>query len=471
MSAPPLARRLADHLVSPAARLPPAAQIDRAVTYALDTLAVTLAGASAPSSRPVFDALGLAAGGGEVTLCGVGRVASVWDAALGNGTLAHALELDDDQRIAVLHPGAVVVPAAFAVAEAAQASGATFLAGLLGGYEVACRLGEVFRGKPFYHGVHPTPLCGAFGAAAAAGMILDLDAEAMTRAFGIAGTQASGLTEWRADGSWIKRLHCGRAAHAGVLSAYLARAGFTGPATILEGAGGFFNAFGYGETLDIEAVTRNLGTDSRALATAVKPYPCCRFAHGTIDLALEAHAAGIAPETIAKIAIRIYRTDVLSYRAVPLNPVDAQFNLPYVVATALSNGRVGLADFEAAAIRRQPILDLCARIEVIEDPGFNAKYPDEYWTELAIERRDGERRVFTSSCPSGDPEAPRYAADPGLLHREVRAKAEALLGECGFPEAAAGLAPAVERLPRASDLREVAALLGPSKQRTSKTRS
>ena len=113
-------------------------------------------------------------------------------------------------------------------------------------------------------------------------------------ALGIAGTQASGLTEWRADGSWIKRLHPGRAAHAGVLAARLAREGFTGPASIFEGDGGFFRAFTHGETIDPDAMTRDLGRDFRALGTAVKPYPCCRFEHGAVVL-LDVENDGTTP--------------------------------------------------------------------------------------------------------------------------------------------------------------------------------
>src|SRR4051794_10271392 len=189
--------------------------------YALDTLTVALCGTIAPSSAAVARTILSACGKAEATVLGVGRVTSAWDAALANGAVAHALELDDDHRVAVLHPGAVVVPAALAAAEASQATGLAFLRALLIGYEVACRLGEVFRGSQFYHGVHPTAVCGVFGAAAAAGVAMGLDRDAMVRALGIAGTQASGLTEWRADGSWIKRLHPGRAAQSGVLAARL----------------------------------------------------------------------------------------------------------------------------------------------------------------------------------------------------------------------------------------------------------
>jgi 2-methylcitrate dehydratase PrpD len=432
----------------------------RMEVYALDTLAVTLAGVVAPSSGPVTRAILAAAGKPEATVMAVGRVTSAWDAALANGAYAHALELDDDHRVAVLHPGAVVVPAALAACEAAGASGETFLHALLAGYEVTCRLGEVFRGSQFHHGVHPTALCGVFGAAAAAGVAFGLDRDAFVRALGIAGTQASGLTEWRADGSWIKRLHPGRAAHSGVLAARLAQEGFTGPATIFEGEGGFFNAFSFGEAIDPGCLTRDLGVHHAALGTAIKPYPCCRFEHGAIDLALEARAGGVVADRIEDVSVRIYRTGVLSYHQEPRNAVDAQFNVPYAVATALLQGAVRLADFTDEAIRDKAVLRLCRRIEVREDPDFTAKYPEEYWVELAVRLRSGEERRFLSRCPSGDPEAAQYRDDSGLLRREVEAKAASLLTECGFEDRVSPLVRAVADLPQAADLRALAAAVG-----------
>ncbi len=432
----------------------------RMATYALDTLAVTLAGTVAPSSQAMARTILAAAGRSEATVLGAGRLTSAWDAALANGAFAHALELDDDHRIAVLHPGAVVVPAALAAAEAANASGEVFLRALLVGYEATCRLGEVFRGSQFYHGVHPTALCGVFGAAAAAGVAIGLDRDALVNAFGIAGTQASGLTEWRADGSWIKRLHPGRAAHSGVLAARLAREGFTGPATIIEGDNGFINAFSYGEKLDIGAMTRGLGTDWRALGTAIKPYPCCRFEHGAIDLAIEAHRSGVAATEVREARIRIYRTDVLSYHREPKNPVDAQFNVPWGVATALVRGKVSLADFTEEAIRNPAVLAVARRIEVTEDPEYSARYPQDYWIEMKLALADGSERRFFSECPSGDPEAPQYRADPSLLHAEVERKAADLLAECGFGDRAAALADACKSLAGAADVHGLAAVLG-----------
>jgi 2-methylcitrate dehydratase PrpD len=435
-------------------------EILRMRLYALDTLAVTLSGTVSPSSAAILHTILASAGKPEATVMGAGRVTSAWDAALANGSFAHALELDDDHRIGVIHPGAVVVPPALAAAEASGCSGLTFLRALLVGYEVTVRLGEVYRGSLFDHALHPTALCGIFGAAAAAAVAFDLDRVAFVRALGIAGTQASGLTEWRADGSWIKRLHPGRAAHGGILAARLAKEGFTGPATIFEGEGGFFRAFTHGQPIDPEAMTRGLGEEFRALGTAIKPYPCCRFEHGAIDLALEAADSGIAPDDIARAALRIYRTNVLSYHKVPRNAVDAQFNVPYAVAVALLRKAVRLADFTDEAIRDPAVLALAERIDVREDPEFTAKYPADYLVELKLTLRDGREKVLFSDCPSGDPEAARYRSDPGLLQREAERKSADLLAECGFGERAKALREAVAALATAPNVNALADILG-----------
>lgn len=465
-----IAERLADFAVSATLREDPDAAAGMRL-YALDTLAVMLAGSVAPSSGPILRMVSAACGKAEATVAATGRLTSAWDAALVNGTYAHALELDDDHRVAVLHPGAVVGPAALAAAEAEGASGPVFLRALLVGYEVMCRLGEVFRGSQFHHGVHPTALCGVFGASAAAAVAMNLGRDAFVNALGIAGTQASGLTEWRADGSWIKRLHPGRAAQSGIISARLAREGFTGPATIFEGEGGFFRAFSYGEPIAPEYLTRDLGREFHAFGTAIKPYPCCRFEHGALDLAIQAHGEGIKPRDISDVQIRIYRTGVLTYHQAPENPVDAQFNLPYGVATALLRGAVGLRDFTEDAIREPDVLALCRRITVVEDPGYSASYPEEYRVELTLACADGGSRRYFSDCPSGDPNAARYHDAPGLLEREVVQKVTQLLDECGFAGRAGDLVDAVQALPMANDLDRLCCIIGAGSRPSAMTTS
>lgn len=432
------------------------AEVDAMGLYALDTLAMALGGAGCMSSKVARDALH--SGPGAATVYGAATSASAAEAALLNGTAAHGLELDDDHRTSVMHPGAVVVPAAFAMAEATGASGRDFLRGVLAGYEVAIRTGEVYDGGLYRNGFHPTAVCGVFGAAAACSVILGLDAPGFVRAMGIAGTQAAGLVEWRTDGSWIKRLHPGRSAQSGVMAAQLARAGFTGPATVFEGRYGVFHALGHGAPVRAEAMTAGLGQRYMALGTAIKPYPCCRFSHGAIDLAIEAHGklAGRAPE---KVTVRLFRTDVLTYHPRPTNTVDAQFNVPYLVAVSLLKGRIGLSDFTEKAVARPDVLALAARIHVVEEPEYSALYPETYITVLEIGGTDP--LSLRSDCPSGDPEAPAYRADPGLLRNETVSKTLSVLDECGHGAVAQPLVDAVFALPDAPDLSQVAALLAP----------
>jgi 2-methylcitrate dehydratase PrpD len=440
------------------ARLGPA-RLERAALHVLDLLAVGLAGSTAASSQPMLRLARATGGPGVATVFGAGRIASATDAALVNGTLAHALELDDDHRTGTVHPGAVVVPAALAAAEAAGARGATVLRAVLLGYEVMCRVGEAFVGRQFYRGFHPTGTCGVFGAATAAAVALGLDAPALVRAYGIAGTQASGLAEWRTDGSWIKRLHPGRSAQSGVLAALLAREGFTGPATILEGPSGFLQAFAFEGVVDAEAVTRDLGADFRAMTTAFKPYPCCRFSHGAVDMALDLVREGLAAPRIQSARLRIYKTDILTYAHRPPTPVDAQFCLPYLVAAALVRGRLGLDELSPAALADAAILDLADRIAVEEDPAFTAQYPQRYPTELAVVLGDGRELVRFNDCPRGDPEAVDYAGDPDRLHREVEDKVRALLAETGFGDRAEALVRASRALAAAPDVTTLAGLV------------
>lgn len=452
----PLAASLAEYFAGERFAALPDAVPASMVVYVLDTLAVALGGAGAESSRIIRRVV--TGGCGPSVIYGAGATASAADAALINGAAAHALELDDDHRSSVMHPGAVVVPAALAIAQAQGASGRDLLRAVLAGYEVAIRVGMSFEGRLYANGFHPTAVCGVFGAAAAAAVILGLDGTRFAQALGIAGTQAAGLVEWRTDGSWIKRLHPGRSAQSGILSALLARDGFTGPVTIFEGDFGAFKALGHGASVNGACLTEGLGEKFHALGTAIKPYPCCRFSHGAIDLARQVRAQ-LGDAVPDKVTVRLFRTDVLTYHKRTPNTVDAQFNIPYLVSVALGTGQVGLEDFTPAAIARPDILGMAANVEVIEEPEFTALYPETYVTELDIRSADGRTLTLRNDCPSGDPLAAAYRDDPELLGREAEAKARSVLTECGYGARAEALIRAVKALPCASDLRELDALL------------
>ena len=230
----------------------PDAVVARMQALVLDLIGVTLIGMEEESSQ-IMQRVGLSDGGNpDATVFGTGRVAPVGTASLINGTAAHAIEMDDDHRLATTHIGAVVIPSALASAEKAGVDGMTFLRACVMGYEASARVGSSMLGKQFIAGFHPTSSCGVFASASAVSVILDLDHEAFVNALGIAGTQAFGLGEWQTDGSWIKRFHPGRSSQSGVIAANLAQAGFTGPATILEGDYGFLQAFSYQKEYDTQ---------------------------------------------------------------------------------------------------------------------------------------------------------------------------------------------------------------------------
>lgn len=157
--------------------------------------------------------------------------------------------------------------------------------------------------------------------------------------------------------------------------------------------------------------------------------------------------------------MKIYRTDVLSYHCPPRNAVDAQFNLPYMVAVSLLRGAIGLDDFTEPAIADAEVLDLARRIGVTQDPGYTAQYPERYPTELTLRLRSGEEHRLFNDCPSGDPAAARYAADPGLLYRETEVKVPQLLAACGFQDRAGPLKLAAAALSQARDVSALTRLL------------
>src|SRR5215207_2179514 len=208
------------------------------------------------------------------------------DAALVNGTSSHAFELDDYHN-AKLHPGAVVVPAALAMAEKLGSDGKTLVTAIAAGYEVMIRSSLALNPSAArLRGWHITGVSGPFGAAAACAVLMGLDAERTAWALGLAGTQGAGVWAFNADGAMSKRLHAGKAAHSGVLAAELAASGFTGPTQIYEfHDGGFLKAFS--DESDPAPLTADLGEVYRLDTLSVKPYSCCGSTHSYIDAALE----------------------------------------------------------------------------------------------------------------------------------------------------------------------------------------
>ncbi|MGH9839803.1 MAG: MmgE/PrpD family protein, partial [Blastocatellia bacterium] len=258
----------------------------------LDTVGLCLAAAPMETSRMAAD-LGASWGGQpEASTIGFPHRLAATNAAFVNGTLAHSLDFDDTHLPSVLHPSASIIPAVLAAGQAIQAGSRRVIEAAAVGYEMCIRSGMAGYDRTlgnsvfFERGWHATSICGTLGAAAATAKLYGLDAAGIGHAIGIAASMGSGVIEANRTGGSVKRLHCGWAAHAGIVAAQTARAGFTGPPTVFEGRFGFYQAFCGGQ-FRIEELTDGLGRDWCIPGIFYKPYPANHFTHAGIDAAMK----------------------------------------------------------------------------------------------------------------------------------------------------------------------------------------
>jgi 2-methylcitrate dehydratase PrpD len=328
--------------------------------------------------------------------------------------LAHILEMDDLHRDSVTHPGSVVVPAAWAIAEEHNLGGRSFLKAVLAGYEACCRVGMAV-GKAHYRVWHNTSTCGPFGSAMAVAQLIGLTEDEAVWALGNAGTQSSGLWEFLAGGAMSKHLHTARAAESGVLAALLAKEGFTGPDRILEGEKGFFVGLCADPVPD--AVIADPDRPWELTRTSTKPWPCCRHTHPAIDAAIALHAdIGGAP--ISKVTVGTYRAalDVCD-RPVPEDPYSAKFSLQHCVAIALEDGHVDQTSFDAEARRRMAAER--AKIDVALSTEIDAAYPQAWGADISIETEGGQILRVVRRHAKGDPENPVTASELAIKARAL----------------------------------------------------
>ncbi|HPZ43537.1 MAG TPA: MmgE/PrpD family protein [Bacillota bacterium] len=391
-------------------RLPPAA-VQAAKLAFLDWLGSVAAGGLQGPSQKLLAVLRNQGGNPQATLLATGEKTSCLNAALGNGLASHIVELDDVHRAAIIHAGAAVMPAALAVAEMTGAGGRQLIEAIVAGYEVAIRIGEAVTPAHYYFW-HTTGTCGTFGAAAAAGKLLGLSREQLIWALGNAGTQAAGLWEFLADGSMSKHLHPGKAAQNGVLAALLAREGFTGAATIIEGERGFCRATA--STYELDKIIKSLGSSPyKVEENCYKIHASCRHTHPAVDLVLELAAKhSIRASDVAGLTVRTYSTALnITANHQPDTVYAAKFSLPFCVALALVKGSCGLKDFTPETLADPEIRHLMSVVSLVQDPGLDALHPARWPAEVEIITKSGLSYCGRTDFPRGDPENPLTAGD------------------------------------------------------------
>jgi 2-methylcitrate dehydratase PrpD len=412
-----VARRFARFALGPALGAAPVPVAEQAAVLALDTLGSCLASSREDFGRAALAAARRLGGPAESTLLGAGDKVGAASAVLANATLAHGLDFDDTREDAIVHTGSVAVPTALAVGEAVGASGRAVLEAMIAGVEVMCRVGLAVPGRFHARHYHPTALAGSFAAAAVAGRLLGLGEDELVHAFGICGSQAAGIIEYLADGSWTKRLHPGWAAHAGVTAALLAQSGFTGPETVFEGAHGFYQAFAGGhDEARLDGLLGTLGREWEIMQLTFKPYPCGSIAHPYMDCAArlrERH--GIRPQEIARVRCRTAEGPIprlwepLAAKHRPPNGYASKFSLPYLLAVILVKGRATLAEFTDGAVRDAAVLDVASRVGYERDPTID--YPRQFIGHVAVHLRDGRVLEERQGHPRGGPDFPMTRAE------------------------------------------------------------
>lgn len=341
------------------------------VRHLVDTVGLMIAGSWTRAALGIADALGSTGGDGPV-LGQAGRVSTL-DAAFLGGVAAHGLEFDDGYREGSVHPGACVVPAALSLGYEHAVSGTDLLAAVAAGYEATAVIARAYHPAIRQRGFHPTGTAGVFGAAAAGGRLLGLDAAGLAGAFGTAASSAAGLFAFLSGGSDVKRLHAGSAARNGLFAALLAQRGVLGPPTVLEAPDGFAFAFAGNPTTSTAAAPAG----EWAVADCyVKPYPCCRHLHTALDVIvslLSEHA--IEASEIESIEVDTYAVAAAHGRVGWGDPSRAQLSFPFVVATAARRRSVTLADFEPSRLNDPATAAIAARVGVRVDSELDRGYP------------------------------------------------------------------------------------------------
>ncbi|KCB26484.1 MmgE/PrpD family protein [Bordetella hinzii 5132] len=409
---PLISTQLARHAVhSDIDAIPPAVR-QRATHLMLDALGIALASTQWDFARQTLAGLRELAGpGGDQPVIGHGQNLPMRDAVIMNALLIHGLDYDDTHPSGVIHATTSVLPAVLGLSTRLNASGRDLLNAYVLGVETATRLGAAAKGGFHQVGFHPTGLIGAFGCTLAAARLLRLDVDRAIDAQGITLSVASGSLECLEDGAWTKRLHPGWGAAAGITAATLAKHGFVGPGAAYEGRFGLYPSHlgAFYEKCDLDMITAGLGEEWETLNVAIKPLPACHFTHAFAD------AAGILSKEWRGAPIRriVAKVPPGAMKAVcepaekkqrPSNAYEAQFSVPYSVATGLRFGRYTLDALDPAAWQDPETLRLASLVECLPDP--DADFPRYFGGQVHIELADGRVLSHTEPINRGAPDRP-----------------------------------------------------------------
>ncbi len=396
----------------------PTAVVEQAKLHILDALGLALASSVQDFGLSALAGVSAMGASGNCSVIGRSERLDMRDAALVNGVLIHGLDFDDTHLASIIHATATALPAALALGEALDASGADMLAAFIAGAETGIRIGLAVDGGFHHTGHHATGMVSHFASGVTAGRLLGLDAEAITAAQGIAGSTASGIQVFLEEGAWTKRFHPGWGAVAGITAAHLARAQFKAPTRVYEGRFGLFQAHLQGRETRGAEIARGLGQVWHFGDTALKPYPVCHFIHGCADAAIGLHAEIAGVEIISVEALLGEPTlhivaEPAEAKQRPTNEYEVKFSAQFVTAYCLLYGRFGLPDLLPAAIADAAALALAQKVACRADP--QSRFPTYFSGGVTVTLADG--RVLSRHVPINS-----GAGERALTQQQVVAK-------------------------------------------------
>ncbi|MFC1961721.1 MmgE/PrpD family protein [Chloroflexota bacterium] len=381
----------------------PDATIAAAKKSMLDCLGVTFAGSVEPVGKLIRDFAGKMGCAPEAVVIAGGFRTSVPNAALANGTMAHALDYDDLCNFLKGHPTAVILPTLLAVGEQVKASGTEIIAAFILGLEVAGRVCDAMGPDyPDNLGWHPTAPLGTIASAIAAARLMKLSAEQAAIAIGIAASQAAGLRQ--NFGTMTKPFHVGNAQRAGITSAMMAQEGFTAATDVLEGHAGFVHAFSGGRDYDVSRMLDNLGKTYKLISPgiALKRYPCCGSNHGALNALyaiMDKH--DIKPEKVAAVDVVVpFEPPRSLIYDNPQTGLQGKFSIQYSISAALVDRKLALKTFTTEQVQRLELRKLLPKVKMFRDPGAAGKpsFQDEKYV-VTVRMDSGEEYSASAETP------------------------------------------------------------------------
>jgi 2-methylcitrate dehydratase PrpD len=375
-----------------------------------DCLGVALAGSREEDAKICAEIARQENAKEETSVIGQRFKTSALNAALANGTAAHALDFDHSFTL-MGQPTAPIIPAIFALGESLGASGRGMIEAYVAGYEVTAKLVHSLRDST-HDGWHAPSTLGSFGAAAGCGKLLGLSAAQIEMALGITASMAGGVVA--NFGTMTKPLHVGLGARNGVLAAKLARGGYTANAKAIESGFGFYQVLHQDAPIDeqpIEEIGRSFSLLSDGLR--IKPYPCGGLTHQVLDAVLEFRAKhGLSPEMIEAVEVDVVKHtfDRIVFR-VPQTGIQGKFCMPYLVSRAISDGRIGLDIFTDEAVRDLKILKLAERVQMRLDTNLKKIDPAGRPCRVTVRLKNGQSYTCEAQHAKGGPEFPMTEAE------------------------------------------------------------